>query len=113
MRLKDYARNHKRRKEYVQERGLLFVGVDVSKSKHGTCIGTQAGVICRKSAFIYCREGFRLFESALRKKMFRHNCKRVLIAMEPSGIYWYALFERLKGCGYGVCLVNCKAVRNT
>lgn len=113
MRLKDYARNHKRRKEYVQQPGLLLVGVDVSKSKHDACIGTQAGVICRKFAFIHCREGFRLFESALRKKMFRHNCKRVLIAMEPSGIYWYALFERLKGCGYGVCLVNCKAVRNT
>ena len=50
MRLKDYARNHKRRKEYVQQPGLLLVGVDVSKSKHDACIGTQAGVICRKSA---------------------------------------------------------------
>ena len=112
MRLKDYARNHKKRKEYVQQPGLLLVGVDVSKSKHDACIGTQAGVICRKFEFIHCREGFRLFESALRKKIFRYRCKRVLIAMEPSGIYWYALFERLKSCGYGVCLVNCKAVKN-
>ena len=31
MRLKNYARNHKKRKEYVQHPGLLMVGVDVSK----------------------------------------------------------------------------------
>jgi transposase len=36
----------------------------------------------------------------------------MLIAMEPSGIYWQALYERLKSCGYGVCLVHCQAVRN-
>ena len=33
MRLKDYARNHKKRKEYVQHPGLLLVGVDVSEEK--------------------------------------------------------------------------------
>jgi len=58
MTLKDYARNEKRRKEYVQQPGLLVVGVDLSKSKHNDCIGTQAGVICRKFELIQCREGF-------------------------------------------------------
>lgn len=52
------------------------------------------------------------FEEAIRKNMFRNKCKRVLIAMEPSGLYWYALYNRLKSCGYGVCLVNCRAVKN-
>lgn len=112
MRLKDYARNPKKRKDYVQEPGLLMVGIDVSKAKHDACIGTQAGILCRRFEFAHSREGFRLFEATLRKKIFRHECKRVLIAMEPSGIYWYALFERLKSCGYGVCLVNCRAVKN-
>jgi hypothetical protein len=32
--------------------------------------------------------------------------------MEPSGIYWQALYDRLKSCGYGVCLVHCQAVHN-
>ena len=41
MRLKDYARNHKKRKDYVQQPGLLIVGVDVSKVKHDPCLGTQ------------------------------------------------------------------------
>ena len=34
MRLKDHARNHKKRKGYVQQPGLLMVGVYVSKTKH-------------------------------------------------------------------------------
>ena len=44
--------------------------------------------------------------------MDTNTCRRVLIAMEPSGIYWQALYDRLKSCGYGVCLVHCQAVRN-
>ncbi len=31
MRLKDYARNHRERKDYVQLAELLMVGVDVTK----------------------------------------------------------------------------------
>jgi transposase len=34
----------------------------------------------------------------------------VLIAMEPSGISWLALSERLTGYGDEVCLVHCQAV---
>jgi len=32
--LKDYGRNHKKRKEYIHQNGLLIAGVDVSKAKH-------------------------------------------------------------------------------
>ena len=112
MRLKDHARSAKKRKDFVQEPGLLMVGIDVSKAEHDACIGTQAGILSRKFEFTHSREGFRFFETTLRKKIFRHKCKRMLIAMEPSGIYWYALFERLKSSAYGVCLVNCRAVKN-
>jgi transposase len=66
----------------------------------------------RKLTFTHSREGFRKFETALSKQMDTTMCRRVLIAMEPSGIYWQALYDRLKNCGYGVCLVNCQAVRN-
>jgi len=34
MRLKDYGRNQKKRKEYIQHSRLLLVGVGVSKAKH-------------------------------------------------------------------------------
>ena len=112
MRLKDYGRNHKKRKEYVDQPGLLLIGIDISKEKHDACIGTKKNIIQRKLTFTHSREGFGLFETIIRKTMFKYKLKRVLIAMEPSGIYWYALYERLKNCGYGVCLVNCLAVSN-
>ena len=105
MRLKNYGRNHKKRKEYIKQSGLLLVGVDVSKAKHDACIGSLEGVRCR-IGFRNARDGFKRFEDAIRKNMFRNKCKHVLIAMEPSGLYWYALYNRLKSCGYGVCLVK-------
>ena len=51
MRLKDYARNYKKRKEYVRHPGLLVVGVDVSKAKNDAYLWTKAGVTCRKLGF--------------------------------------------------------------
>ena len=69
MRLKDYGRNVKKRKEYVQQPSLLLVGIDVSKAKHDACIGTQTGVIQRKLTFTHSREGFQLFEKTIRKSM--------------------------------------------
>ena len=87
MRLKDYGRNQKKRKEYIKQSGLLLVGVDVSKAKHDACIGSLEGVRCR-IGFRNARDGFKRFEDAIRKNMFRNKCKRVLVAMEPSGLYW-------------------------
>ena len=47
MRLKDYARNHNRRKEYVQQPDLLLVGVDASKGKHDACVGMVTTCVIR------------------------------------------------------------------
>jgi len=44
IRLKDYGRNRKERKEYIHQSGLLITGVDVSKAKHDACIGTLEGI---------------------------------------------------------------------
>ncbi len=65
MKLKDYAKNQKKRKEHIQDSGLLMVGVYVSKVKHDACMGTKAGIICRKLGFTNTREGFKLFKDAL------------------------------------------------
>jgi transposase len=112
MRLTEYGRTPQERKAYVQQSDLLLVGVDVSKAKHSACIGTQTGISCRKLEFTHTWEGFQRFEHTLRHHLDKNNCRRVLIAMEPSGIYWQALYARLKDSGYGVCLVHCQAVRN-
>jgi transposase len=86
--------------------------VDVSKAKHHACVGPQTGVSRRKLAFTHTREGIERFEQPLRQRLVKNACPQVLIAMAPSGISWQALYDRLKGGGYGVCLVHCQAVRN-
>jgi transposase len=108
MRIKDYGRNHQKRKLYVHQTDLLLVGVDVSKAKHDACFGKTNHTI----SFTNNREGFQHFELTIRKNIAKTKSHKVLIAMEPSGLYWYSLYNRLKKCGYGVCLVNCLAVKN-
>jgi len=49
MRLKDYGRNRKERKEYIHQSGLLIAGVDVRKARHDVCIASLEGV--RSSRF--------------------------------------------------------------
>lgn len=112
MRLQEYGRNPNKRKEYVHQPDLLLVGVDVSKAKHNACLGTQTTMSCRKLEFTHTREGFRHFEQTLKVHLVKNGRQHILIAMEPSGIYWQALYERLHSCGYAVCLVHCQAVRN-
>jgi transposase len=112
MRLPEYGRKPHTRKAYVQQPDLLMVGVDVSKAKHNACLGTQIGIGRRKLEFTHTREGIERFEQILKQQLVKNACRHVLIAMEPSGIYWQALYDRLQGCGYGVCLVHCQAVRN-
>jgi transposase len=112
MRLHEYGRNPDKRKAYVNHPDLLLVGVDVSKAKHHACMGTQTTMSCRKLAFTHTRDGFRRFAQALQAHLVKNGRQRILIAMEPSGIYWQALYARLKSCGYEVCLVHCHAVRN-
>jgi len=41
LRLKEYGRNQKKRKEYIHQSGLIWAGVDVSKAKRGACIEIQ------------------------------------------------------------------------
>jgi transposase len=112
MRLQEYGRNPNKRKAYVHQPDLLLVGVAVSKAKHRACLGTQTTVSCRKCEFTHTCAGFRRFEQTLKAHSVKNGCQHVWLAMEPSGIYWQALYERLKSCGYEVCLVHCQAVRN-
>jgi len=43
MRLKDYGKNQKKRKEYIKQSGLLLAGVDVSKVEHDACMEILEG----------------------------------------------------------------------
>src|SRR5438046_9834501 len=105
MRLQEYGRNPQKRKEYVHHPDLLLVGVDVSKAKHNACMGTQTTMSCRKLEFTHTHEGCRRFEQALKAHQVKNGRQRLLIAMEPSGIYWQAIYDRLHSCASTVCLV--------
>jgi Transposase len=112
MRLTEYGRPPQKRKAYVPQSALLLVGVDVSNAQHSAGIGTQPGISCRNLAFPHTREGCQRFAHPLRHHLDKNQCRRVLMAMEPSGLYGQALEERRKDSGSGVCLVPCPAVRN-
>jgi hypothetical protein len=76
--LKDYARNHKKRKEYVQQPGLLMVGVDLRKVKHSAYMGTKKGISCRRLGFTHTQEGFKRFENVLRESMFKTRAEEMM-----------------------------------
>ncbi|MBL0715634.1 MAG: hypothetical protein JJV98_18245 [Desulfosarcina sp.] len=94
MRFKDYGRKPKLRKVYVQSKGLLIVAVDIGKTTHTACFGTQKAVISHKFAFNHNRYGFSTFEKHIRSLRLKSKCKRFLVGMEPSGLYWYALYKQ-------------------
>ncbi len=108
MKLQDYGRCQKKRNLFVKQTDLLLVGVDISKAKHDACFARTN----RSLTFTNSREGFKKFDLVVRQTLEKTCCKRILIAMEPSGLYWQGLYTRMKQCGYYVCLVNCLAVRN-
>ena len=111
MRLTQYGRNPNQRKAYVHQPDLLLVGVDVRKATPSACLGTQTTISCRTLAFPPTRAGCRRFAQPLRVPMVKNGRQHILIAMEPSGLSWQALYARLNSCGYEVCLVHCQAVR--
>jgi hypothetical protein len=51
-----------------------------------------------------------MFATVLTRASAKNMCCRVLMAMEPSGLSWLALYERRTGCGHAGCLVHCPAV---
>ena len=112
MRLTEYGRDAQKRKASVHQPALLLVGVDVSNAKHHACLGTQTSISCRKREFPHTREGFQRCEQTLRNHLGKTRGQRLLLALEPSGIYGHALYERLPGWGYAVCLGHCHAVRH-
>jgi hypothetical protein len=112
MRLTAYGRNPDKRKAYVYQPDLLLVGVDVSQAKHRACLGTPTTVSGRQLALTHTREGCRHCAQTLRAHLVHNPCQRLLLALEPSGMDWQALYARLTSCGSGGCLVHGHAVRH-
>ncbi len=76
VRLKDYGRNQKKRKEYIHQSGLLLAGVDVIKGKHEACIGALEGVMPSGSRELFY---VNLFDKILNRKGQKHPSVIILL----------------------------------
>lgn len=83
---------------------LRFCGIDIAKRRHMACIVDRGGrYLLRPKSFNNDAEGFQSILNYL-KQTGRKNS--VLIGMEATGHYWYALHDFLVGQGYTVAVLN-------
>ena len=90
----------------ISDPSTLIIGIDVSRLKHDVCFGTKDKVLCRKFSFTNDLFGFIKVEEKIKLVCEEHKLKSVLIGMEPTSIYWCALYEYLKSNGRIVCLLD-------
>jgi transposase len=81
-----------------------FCGIDVAKDNHVACILDKDAVpLVRSQSFANDAAGFARLREQLDKA---GGPRRVAIAMEATGHYWYSLHDFLVGHGYPVAVLN-------
>ncbi len=81
-----------------------FCGIDIAKRKHVACIIDQDGAfVARSQAFNNDAEGYQRILARLKEA---GGPKRVIIAMEATGHYWYSLHDFMVDHGYEVAVLN-------
>jgi transposase len=92
-------RNNKPKRRYTR-----FCGIDVAKRKHVACILDRDGqVLVRSVSFANDAEGF---EQLLARLQEAGGPRRVLVAMEATGHYWYSLHDFVVAQGYNAIVLN-------
>jgi len=79
---------------------MIFVGVDIGKSKHDYAIVDEDGGILKRGEFSSSHSGFKKFVKAL------EGFEIDLIGMEATGHYWRNLWQALVQLGYTCNLLN-------
>jgi transposase len=108
----------------ILPRFSFFCGIDVGKAKHMAClIDVNGQCLARSQSFTNDAAGFallqrRLAESCLSQSCVTQSCptqscptqscpaQSILVGMEATGHYWYALHEYLVRLGYTVVVLN-------
>ena len=81
-----------------------FCGIDIAKSKHVACvIDTDNTVLVKKQSFLNTALGFGQLLARLQQA---GGPAEVLVGMEATGHYWYALHDFLIRQGYRVIVIN-------
>ena len=81
-----------------------FCGIDIGKRKHVACLlDAQGQPLIKKLAFTNDVEGFARLRQHLQKTAAD---TAVLVGMEATGHYWYALHDQLRRWGYAQQVLN-------
>jgi len=94
----------KPRKPKPHTRYTRFCGIDVAKRKHVACILDRDGhVLVRSVSFANDADGFRQLLARLHEA---GGPRRVLVAMEATGHYWYSLHDFVVARSYEAVVLN-------
>ncbi|NMP23302.1 IS110 family transposase, partial [Sulfobacillus harzensis] len=86
----------------------LVVGVDIAKERHVAQAMNFRGIVLtsRALAFANTRAEFEQFVARLRDIQMAHGMTDVVVGMESTGHYWFALAHWLQDQGITVVIVN-------
>jgi len=88
----------------MQTRHARFCGIDVGKAKHVACVIEADGqVVLRSQSFLNDAAGYQQILVRLQQA---GGPAQVLVGMEATGHYWYALHDFLTRHGYQVAVLN-------
>jgi len=86
----------------------LVVGVDIAKDRHVGQVMTSRGVVLTPRGLVVAnsRVGFEQFWAALQLYCAQYQAADVVVGLEPTGHYWWALADWLVARGVTVGLVD-------
>jgi transposase len=86
---------------------MMYVGIDISKSKHSVHMCDYTRRHNRKPFFITNnRSGFDQLQQEVSQQMQQWNLTEVVFGLEPTGNYGKPLQSFLENSGYQVCCIN-------
>ncbi len=94
---------------------MLIVGCDIGSETHYLRAIDSRGRELGRDAFPFSNndEGFKSAKDWMLELAARHNKKQIVLGLEPTGHYWFAITEWLIANGISVVQVNPYAVKQT
>jgi transposase len=81
---------------------MYYCGIDVAKRQHAVAVVNEKGQLMQRATLIHnTRAGFDQLRQALAEL-----ASPVLIGLEATGHYWWALYDELTRHGYPVVVLN-------
>jgi transposase len=110
--LKNYTTQNEKI-ERISEKALV-IGVDIAKDSHYAQVVNWRKQEVRKGLrFKNKKEGYEKFLRWMQKALKQTEADDVLVAMEPTGTYYFVFEEYLEQMGIEVAIVNGRDVRRT